>query len=742
MRQTSWFKRWTAIVTAFFLLSAQPLWANPLMGEEFGDDDDNGGFVSAEQAKQLHAIQQNEVDTMDEIFNEPTSNNEDQQSVFNKFQDNDETVEENLADPEDDSTDSASDLALLSNEPTPLPEIEPVQTDSEEEEGGAETAQETTDSEESDQPQAVASAETNEPQGFSSDETEEAIQSVALQLVAAETDSGASSQSSPESPDSNLTVENLLSDEPVLLAGLSVVAVPEAPQPVLDEAVVEEVAAQAVSQSQSAVATELATLMGMNSVGASVSSGQTPGIAESSLMGGLPQASSAPVGLQEDPPAILFPGGAIDSSISIFDAGDDGTGGVSRVGSVFDAFKQFFQDLNTGNGQAIGNGLNDSLETFSEFTDLLAFIYSTFFGIQVSSGELRDLFLNGTSNQGVQLFGSENVFLNALIISAFFLQTSSFFPQNGREGVDLDAFRGNNPDAFTFNIPFVFPDYLLTALGHAISNSTITDEQANTLGMAGLNEMFSDLFTITLSLQPGNGFFIVDPNNLSNAQAFMNKNPLDFDENVDRLIEVNFISADQAEFDPTLQALMRNQAGKETGLAGFFRVTIDKETLNFIGDLMVNAFLANLGPAIDFLDSLGFSSAAGPNTPFIFTPGLFTIRGGVNQEFQGAKSGLALAVLQVLFGTGFSFLTLFGMQPPIPDISTLGIFEGSDKFSETEKNAQASFEEIKKRKAEAAKQLKSGQTKDKKKSTDDDKKKKKKGKDKSANRGAAAAGKK
>ncbi len=722
------FKKGTAILSAFFFLSAQPVWANPFLPQELEDDDTQSGFVDAERAEESRQRQEREVDQMRDIFDDSNDDPEPSGSILSKFQDTDEQTKDGLEQAAKESEDLAqdsklsqadteSDVALLGNTPTPLPQVDPVETEEAEDRDGKEEAKQTESDEETGS-QAVAAAEIETPSEQSNEETE----TVALKVLAADS-SASESDTSSEGPDSTVTVESFMADEePVVLAALSVAP----PAPIASEVLGAEVdsAAREVSQARSdAVATELAALMPGVQVGAV--SAQSEAVAVSAMEGNLPQGASVPAPqpfLQEDPPALLIPIAPIDGS-DLFNPGEDGTGGVSRVGTVFDAFKTFFQDLNTGNGQAIGNGVSDSAETFSEFVDFIAFIYSTFFNIDINPGELKELLLNGTTEAGVQLFGSETVFLNALIVSAFFLQTSDFFPSTGREGVDLGGLRGDNADAFSFSIPFILPDYVVTALGQAIDPNA-SASAANALGLNALNSRFAELFSLTLSLQPGNGFFIVDPNNLSNVQAFMSDSPLDFDQNVNGFISVNFISAGDAEFDPTLLNLIQAN-GNQTGLAGFFKITIDKATLDFIGDLMVNAFLANLGPALDFYDRLGFPTGVGPNAPFIFMPGLFTLTGGVNQGFQGAQSGLAFAVLQMLFSTGLSFLTLFGMAPPIPNISTMDI-NGTSRFAETEENAQESFEGIEERAKSGA--VKSTTKEEKGKDPDKDKDKDKKGK--------------
>ncbi len=643
------FKKWTAVLSAFFFLSAQPVWAAPVLSEEYLSEEEPQGFVGAEQAEQSFQNQLNEVQSVDQAFNGPTNLTSSEEvssepSILVKFQQTGETT-----------TDEVSDLALLATTPTPLPQAEPVAMEMSEPEEEQPVTLETA-SEESDEPQPVAMAETEEETDqVLTNNNEESASTAVIEFAAAEAET---SDSQTSSSDSNLTVENLVSEEPVLLASLSVMSAPSVmPEAEATEEVLSDAVAKSVSQqTESAVATELAALMGVSSVGTAASSSSSVGVAESSIMGALPEGSSTSQSfLQEDPVIASVPFSPV-----LFDATIDptklfgSTGGFSRVGKILDAFKQFISDLTAApNGQTVPNGFGEAFETLKDADEifaLISFILATYFDIDIEPGALGEILLNGTTEKGVQLFKSAGILFGVFIATAFFLFGDKISLSDFEEG------------SYSVSIPLFFPDYVSIAFAEAFFDTTgLSVAEKKELGRSLFVSSFSELATIFVEAQVSNGGFIFNPGKMSDIKAFFadEKRFLKFSSESFK-VSVTFIEAE-----------IHESLGE--GLPAVLTIQFSEEFLNTLIKTAKETIRANLGEILKFLRGFGQITGVGPNAPFFYMAGLFTVNLGKGVT-EGVAAGNATS-LNMLFDLLFSFLQLFAvpLSDQIPNGDTMSL---------------------------------------------------------------------
>lgn len=693
-------------MVAFFLAAQPSFAAQPSAIQELKDDESSQGFIDADQAQQAHQRQLNEVDRMQSIFEDGDPNNSESQSVLSKFQNSEEE-------------DLNNDVALS---PTPIAETGDPNLaladseDANEEEENPDGIEELASNNEEEGPQPVAKAEVNE-QDSTTTNNEETNNALALAPLSAETtntDNSSESQQSGSS-DSFTTQE----EETELLAGLSVVAIPDPlPEQPLEVDSVEEIAVSVV-QSDSAVATELVALMGMNSVGAAVG-GATPtpyGMDGASMMGALPENYSAPtttiqtesqVVVEEDPPIVELPippptnvfiPGTLFPQDFDFDQNDqDIVGGVALFGSLLEAIRSMiFADANLGpNGLPIGDGINDSVTLLSAFMVM----FFQFFGLNFSVNQLRDLILRGSTASMVDLFGiaepgEEPLVPVTLLFSAFLLATSLFFPLSTATGVDVNDVRSRKPGAYTITLPLFISEDLLISLGKFTDPSITDDGDAAALGRTVISSGIGNVLGITLSIMgstDGEQVKIIDPNNPNEVFGIKSDKTLTL-ELPPGAIQFVFFGEGAPEgvlgnesLLPFLQAL----DGSQIGLFGFFIIDLGS-IVNAIGSFITEVFTDNLGAVLKYYESIG--STTGISGPPPFMPLLLKLGFGFQE---GAAFDDSKFFNPFFFPLTLALPLIFSLTfPPIPNIENPFDDNAFNKniYDVFYSNAQDSFED-------------------------------------------------
>lgn len=706
-----------SLVTVFCFIFTQPLYAISLEEENLTQEEQNqAGFVDATQAEESYQNQLNEVERMQAQLEESQLSDGAQDSILTKFQNTDGQTAATLAETQTDlnqvsqelatqKLNSQVDLAMLKMdlapeispifvEPLPVAPI-PVPTPVSEEDSQPTQTEETLLSEQ-EKIQAVPLAEL----GFSG--TQVIVETSETQtpvLVAEETTSTAStSENTTNSQLAAASVEGWI-EEPVSLAGMTDGSTDST---YLGEGSGElaQVSAPVGTSTDSPVAMELASLMNVDT--AVSSSSPAPMDVESySLMGALTpqmevsgQASNTTL---QDPPIVIIPLPAPfvpftpgnlfpdDFELDPTEEETDQVGGISLFGDILEAIRtMIFADANLApNGKVIGDGVNDAVTLLTEFMVM----FFKFFGFSFTAGELRNLILRGTTEDGMELFGisagdAPPIVPLLLLFSSFVLATSVFFPQTGREGLDVDDIRSRKADAFKISLPIIIPHALLTSLGNFINtdpNKVLTDAEATTAGRNAVALGILSFLNISLSLMTptdGKPLKIFDPNGKEPGE-FATKETLNLTLPPEA---IQFIfSADQApeaseSLKALLQAMNANGTISQTGLFGI--ITIDLGTIvNQIGDFITRAFTENLGDVLKYYKSLGFETGASANAPSPALPLLLLLGfnfhqlGGTGTPTLNSK-GLPFSN-QLFFPLMLALPLIFTLsRPPIPDISS------------------------------------------------------------------------
>lgn len=750
-----------SILTAWFFLSAQPLYANPFVPQEFEDDDQQTGFVDAERAEEGRQRQLNEVSRMENTLQDGFPDDE-PNSVLTKFQKTDQQTEDQLAENAAsesalsdefaaEKADSENDVALLGLNPVAAPDVPatvPLEEASEEESNDTVELVEGESEEEGLKP--VAKAETKEEEtepGLKQIQIEETVETNLTPVELADTADSGSSSEGQEKVSTGDPLENL-DENPILLAGLSVVAVPDPlPEEPLELGDSVESTLPVTGKSESAVATELAALMGISSNGTAISSSSpSMSIEGSSMMGALPQSVSAPQepaeqeAAAQDPPIVLLP---IPQPTIPFipgtlgpegtdTAADDYVGGLSLFGDLLEAIRGIiFADNNLApDGTVIGDGVNDKVTLLSSFMVM----FFQFFGLNFDVETLSNLILRGTTEDGVDLFGiggDEPIVPVMMLFSSFVLATSLFFPQSSATGLDIDGIRGTNPNAFKIMLPIIIPESLLLSLGQFSDpnkesmdpDEKLTDEEALALGRLLMSAGIRNALGITLSVatpNDGKPVKIFNPEDLDNLGEIASDKTLDLTlpEDAIQFLFSSDLAPGEATGNETLMALLQamNEDGviSQTGLFGI--MTIDLSSIaNLIGDYITEVFTDDLGAALDYYRSIGFET--GVNGPPPALPLLLKIGFGFRP---GAGGDPSVFSNPLFFPLTLALPLIFTLsRPPIPDISNP---DDENAFNKNindvfYSNAQESFEdqeEAREAAAEEGKKKKVSKPKDKK----------------------------